>query len=140
MGNRKQAARSCLHTTQKTRTMNYRKIIPAKLLAMALAALSSGAALAQGTIPTTYVYPLSAANTNEPGFIWNVSQVEASNPGTISFAEAELVGDEGTNFADPTAIYSSAAAPGTVSSNALLPITFSIPGVINMNAAGTGGR
>ncbi len=94
--------------------MNYRKNIHAKLLAIALAALSYGAAHAQQiatNIPTTFVYPLSAANTNDPGFIWNVSQVEASNPGNIAFAEAELTGDEGTNFADPSQVYASAAAP-----------------------------
>ncbi|HEY3853710.1 MAG TPA: hypothetical protein VGO67_04880 [Verrucomicrobiae bacterium] len=125
--------------------MNNRRNITAKLLATALAALSYCTAHAQmtttNTLPTTYVYPLSAADTNAPGFIWNVSQVAAANPGTIAFAEAQLAGDEGTNNADPSQAYSVAAGPATVSSNVLLPITFSIPGVINMTeGTGTGGR
>jgi hypothetical protein len=119
--------------------MKNRKILNAKALAVAFAALSCGAALAQmtNTLPATYVYPLSAANTNTPGFIWNVSQVVNAAPPDISFAESELVGEQGTNFADPTEVYSSAAANATVPSNPFLPITFSIPGVINFSQGGS---
>jgi hypothetical protein len=86
--------------------MRNRKLIYAKALTVALAALSCGAALARttNTLPATYVYPLSAANTNAPGFIWNVSQVAASEPGTLGWAESQLAGEEGTNLADPTQI------------------------------------
>jgi len=119
-----------------------RKMIYAKVLTVALAALSYGAALAQmtNTLPTTYVYPLSAANTNDPGFVWNVSQVVNADPPALSWAEGQLVGDEGTNLADPTQIYSSAETNATVPSNPLFPITFIIPGSINFSIAATTGN
>jgi hypothetical protein len=82
---------------------------------------------------------LSAANTNQPGLIWNVSQVAADQLGTLAWAESQLVGQEGTNLADPTEIYSSAAGDATVPSNPFLPITFIIPGSINFSiSAGSG--
>ncbi len=111
-----------------------------KALTMALAALSFCAAHAQttNTLPTTYVYPLSAANTNAPGFIWNVSQVVNAEPDTIAWAESELAGEQGTNMADPTQIYSSASANATVPSNPFLPISFVIPSYINFSQSGPG--
>ena len=118
--------------------------MPAKALTMALAALSCGVALAQTVttnmtpLPTTYVYPVSAANTNNPGFIWNISQVFQTEPDTIAWAQSELEGEVGTNVADPTQVYSGAAANGTVPSNPLAPISFVIPGVINFSIAGPG--
>ena len=126
--------------TNKTRTMKNRLNRHAKALTMALAALSICAAHAQttNTLPTTYAYPLSAANTNAPGFIWNVSQVLNSEVGSISWAESQIAGEQGTNLADPTEIYSSASANATVPSNPLLPISFIIPGSINFSIAGPG--
>jgi hypothetical protein len=122
--------------------MNNRKAIHAKALTVALAALSYGAALAQtNTLPTTYVYPTNAANTNAPGFIWNVSQVFNAEPDTIAWAESQLAGEQGTNLADPTESYSSAAGIGAVPSSPFLPISFSIPGGlygINFSIAGPG--
>jgi hypothetical protein len=110
--------------------MKNRKIRNAKALTVALAALWCGAALAQttNTLPTTYAYPLSDANTNDPGFIWDVSQVVNVQVGSIALAEAQLVGEQGTNLADPTQVYSSAAANATVPSSPYLPISFIIPG------------
>jgi len=116
------------------------KTIHAGALALAVAALAHGTALAQmtNTLPTTYVYPVSAANTNTPGFVWNAYQVLAANPGTIAWAESELAGEQGTNLVDPTQIYSSAAASGTVS-GPNLPVSFLIPGVINFDINGNSG-
>src|SRR5580658_2277424 len=118
--------------------MNYRKILRTTAQAVALAALWHSSALAQmtNTLPTTYVYTLSDANTNDPGFIWNVSQVNASEPGTIAWAESQLDGEQGTNYADPTEIYSSAPTDATVPSNPDLPISFIIPGFINFSIGG----
>ena len=112
--------------------MKNRKIRNAKALTVTLAALWCGAAVAQttNTLPATYAYPLSDANTNEPGFIWNVSQVANAQPGTLAWAESELAGEQGTNLADPSEVYSSASAPATVPSSPFLPITFIIPGGI----------
>ncbi len=120
--------------------MNNRRTQYTKALTAALAALSCGAALAQvsSNVPATYVYPVSAANTNAPGFIWNVSQVATPNPGNLQFTEAQLVGDEGQNLADPTTVYSSASANATVPSNPNLPISFDISGFINFSIAGPG--
>ena len=124
--------------------MNNRKTLYAKALTVAFAALSCGAAFAQTDttnmtpLPTTYVYPVSAANTNAPGFIWNVSQVYQTEPGTIAWAQSQLEGEQGTNVADPTQIYSSATANATVPSNPLAPISFAIPGVINFSISGPG--
>jgi hypothetical protein len=122
--------------------MKNRKTINAKALTVALAALSCGAALAQqsmtNTLPTTYVYPVSAANTNQPGFTWNFSQVFSSEPNALAWAEGQLAGEEGANVADPTQIYSSASAAGTVPSDPTLPVSFIIPGVINFSIAGPG--
>jgi hypothetical protein len=120
--------------------MKNRQIIHAKLLTVALTALSCGAALAQysNNLPTTYVYPVSAANTNAPGFTWNVSQVVNGSMGTIAWAESELAGQQGQNLADPTEVYSSASGNATVTTNADLPISFIIPSYINFSIAGPG--
>src|SRR5208282_1893619 len=111
-----------------------RRTMPARALTAAFTALFCGAALAQTyttnmtPLPTTYVYPVSAANTNDPGFVWNVSQVFQTEPDTIAWARSELEGQRGTNVADPTQVYSSAAANATVPSDPLAPISFIIPG------------
>src|SRR5579863_9514844 len=120
--------------------MKTRKTMHIKALIAALAALSAGAAFAQmtNTLPTNYVYAVSVANTNQPGFIWNFSQVFAGEPNTVAWAESQLAGEQGANVADPTQIYSSASAPGTVPANPDLPITFIIPGSINFSIAGPG--
>lgn len=105
-------------------------------LALTLGALAQCVAMAQtNTLPATYVYPLSAANLSKPGFIWNVSQVAAANPGSLPWAESELEGGEGPNLADPSQVYSSASGSATVPGNPDLPITFSIPGSINFSIA-----
>jgi hypothetical protein len=121
--------------------MNNRQTSLAKALTVALAALSWSAAHAQmtNTLPTTYVYPASAANTNAPGFVWNVSQVNNSEPGSVAWAESQLAGEQGANLADPTEVYSSAPANATVPSNPDLPISFVIPGTINFSIAGAVG-
>ncbi len=131
-----------MYSQNKTQTMNNRKTIHAEALTVALAALSCGAALAQTVttnmtpLPATYVYPVTAANTNAPGFIWNVSQVASTEPGTIAWAQSQLEGQQGSDLADPTQIYSSATANATVPSDPTLPIPFIIPGFINFSIAG----
>jgi hypothetical protein len=84
-------------------------------LVAAVAGLWNGSLGAQtNTLPSTYVMPLSAANTNQPGFIWNCIQTFASEPNTLIWAETQLAGGEGINVADPTQIYSAAPANATV--------------------------
>ena len=109
----------------------------AKVLSV-IGALSCGAALAQtNTLPATYALSVSMANTNQPGFIWNVSQVGATEPDLLTFAEAQLAGVEGINLADPNN-FSTAVGPATVPSDPTAPISFIIPGVINFSKAGPG--
>ncbi len=89
-------------------------------------------------LPATYAYPLAVANTNAPGFIWNVSQVASGEPNSIAWAQAQLNGLEGVNLADPSAYYT-ATGPATVPADPNLPITFLIPDVINFSIVGNSG-
>ncbi|MHB8520676.1 MAG: hypothetical protein ACYDH9_07945 [Limisphaerales bacterium] len=112
-----------------------------KALALLLVAVGLGTASlhAQVSIPPTYVLPSSVGDTNSPGFIWRISEVNAPEPNALSFAEAQLAGFEGVNLADPTAfgIALAAAAPPTPDT---APISFEIATVINLDkAAGSHG-
>ena len=122
---------------------NHLKKQPTIRLAVMLAvgAACGGRLLAQTPIPATYALPLSAADTNQLGFIWNVSQVANHNDGTVAWAELQLAGQEGANMADPTAV-GPATGPASPANPATAPITFFIPSVINLNivAGGTSGN
>ncbi len=124
--------------------MKIRKTLVANVLA-ACGALSCGVALAQtNTLPSIYVSSASLANTNQPGFIWNISEVAATEPNLLNWAESQLAGLEGINLADPTSLGTdgsgaqSATALGIVSSNPNAPISFTIPGTINWAVSSTG--
>ena len=89
---------------------------------------------AQTVISTTYALPVSLADTNQPGFIWNISEVALSEPNQLSWAESQLAGLQGDNLADTNAVgVASGPAPAPASTTA--PISFVIPGVINLSKA-----
>jgi hypothetical protein len=106
-----------------------------------IAALSGAAAHAQTVVPSTYVLPVSAAVTGAPGFIWNVSEVLNSEPNMLSWAELQLIGLEGQNFADPTQVGPAANGgnvadgPAQTANPNTAPISFTISGVINVSKA-----
>ena len=107
----------------------------AKALGPVLAALPCTVALAQTVnIPSTNVLPFSAAATNQPGFIWNISQVTAVSPARLADAETIITGAGGPNLADPNQL-GTASGAGTVPANPNAPISFVIPGVINFSKA-----
>ena len=120
--------------TQPNRYQKPRLAAPLAAI-LAIGALCAGKLPAQTPIPATHVLPLSAADTNQPGFIWNVSQVTTLNPGTVAWSEAQLAGQEGANLADPTAI-GAASAPASPPNPATAPISFVITDVINLNISG----
>jgi hypothetical protein len=97
--------------------------------------LSGGSLLATTTIPTTYVFPVSAVNTNLPGFIFNISEVNATDPRTIAWAEDQLAGLHGDNLADTNAV-GVAVGPADAPNPSTAPISFQIPTVINLNLIG----
>jgi hypothetical protein len=106
-------------------------------LAMALATtwFCVGKLPAQTTvIPTTYAIPSSAADTNQPGFIWNISEVALPSPPNISWAESQLAGLQGVNLADTNA-EGIASGPALAANPPTAPISFVIPGVINLSRA-----
>jgi hypothetical protein len=108
---------------------------------LAAGLLCAGGLLAQTPIPSTYVLPVSAADTNSPGFIWNVSQVAAGEPNQISWAEGQLAGLEGPNMADPNSLGTNGVDPTKIittgpaqpANPATAPISFSITNVINLS-------
>src|SRR5262249_27590158 len=85
---------------------------------------------AQTPVPSTHVLPVSAANTNQPGFAWNVSEVAQSEPNQLAWAEDQLAGLHGDNLADPTVV-GVATGPSSAPNPSTAPISFSDPGVIN---------
>ena len=108
-----------------------------RLLLLGINAGLAGASLeAQVTIPSNYVLPVSAANTNKPGFIWNTVQVFAPQPSRVADANAMLAGEVGVNTADPSAV-NDAAGPATVPSNPQAPISFHLPAVLNFALGST---
>jgi len=107
-------------------------------LTLAVTCLCASKLSAQLTvIQPTFVIPISAADTNAPGFIWNVSEVAASEPNQLSWAESQLAGLEGPNLADTNAV-GIASGPAAAPSSPTAPISFVIPTVINLSKiAGT---
>jgi hypothetical protein len=101
-----------------------------------LAALPCAVALAQTVnIPTNNVLPLSAADTNKPGFIWNIAQVTAISPSRLSDAETIIAGGGGANIVDPNAIGTASGVGMATSPDPSAPISFNIPAVINFSKA-----
>lgn len=89
------------------------------------------------TIPTTYVLPVSAADTSKPGFTWRASQVASVGSDTQNSnqrTEDQLAGLLGPNLVDPT-VQGVADGPGVTNANPNLPTTFTIPTVINLSKA-----
>jgi hypothetical protein len=100
-----------------------------------LAALPGAVALAQTVnIPSANVLPLSAAATNQPGFIWNIAEVSGLSASSLADAETIITGGAGANLADPNQT-GTASGPGTVPANPKAPINFVIPAVINFSKA-----
>src|SRR6185369_10915646 len=88
-------------------TRNMKRLVPSlgKTLCQVLVALPCAVALAQTVnIPSTNVLPLSAADTNKPGFIWNISQVSAVSAANLTDAENIITGAAGPNLADANQI------------------------------------
>jgi hypothetical protein len=107
------------------------------LLILSLLGISAGLAgaslQAQVIIPTDFALPASAADTSKPGFFWNVSEVLAIEPNQLSWAESQLAGLEGQNFADPNAVGEDAAGPAAPANPVGAPISFVIPTSINFS-------
>src|SRR5512140_3853871 len=81
------------------------------VVALAAAALTLTHLQAQTTtLPATFVLPSSAADKTQPGFIWNISEVNNSEPNQLSWAEDQLAGLQGDNLADPAAVGVASAA------------------------------
>ncbi len=113
-----------------------------RLAVLAAAAAAAAALQAQMNMPSpapllpaTYALPVSAADTNKVGFIWNVSQVANSEPNQLAWAEAQLAGLEGVNMADTNAI-GVATGPANPANPPTAPISFIIPTVINLSRVG----
>jgi hypothetical protein len=86
-------------------------------------------------LPATFVLPASAADTNQPGFFWNISQVQNSEPNVLAWAESQLAGLEGNNLANPTNV-GIATGPALPPNPLTAPISFVITNVINLSKAG----
>jgi len=92
-------------------------------------------------VPTTYVLPLSSAVTNKPGFIWNVSEVLNSEPNQLAWAEQQLQGLKGVNYADPNGLGTNGVdfttpittGPAKPANPPTAPISFVITNVINLS-------
>src|SRR5262245_56542184 len=120
--------------------MNYSRDVLCRLaLGAALSAIVTthvcGQAAAPAvTIPETYALPSSAADTTKPGFLFDISQVEANTgPNSLANAEKQLAGLFGDNLADPNAVGDVASGPALPADPSTAPIRFSIPTVININ-------
>jgi hypothetical protein len=75
----------------------------------------------------------------KPGFIWNYSQVADIGTETQNSTQRtidQLAGKLGPNIGDPNA-QGAASGKGTPNSNANLPISFTIPAVINLAISAT---
>jgi hypothetical protein len=106
---------------------------PRLTVGLAIAAFWLGRANAQmTTIATNHVLPISAAVTSQPGFNWNISEVNNAEPNQLAWAEMQLEGLEGDNLADPNAV-GVATGPAQPPSPTTAPISFVIPGVINLS-------
>jgi len=104
-----------------------------RLLLSALACLCAGAATAQPTISTNFALPSSARDTTKPGFVWRIQQVNTNQPNSNLRTELQLAGAMGDNIADPNA-QGPALAPAALASPSTAPLTFELPGTINMSA------
>jgi hypothetical protein len=102
-----------------------------RLLLSALACLCAGAAIAQPTISTNFALPSSAGDTTKPGFVWRIHQVSTNVPNSNLRTEQQLAGAMGDNIADPNA-QGPALAPAAPAGPSTAPLTFEIPGTINM--------
>jgi len=122
-------------TTNQFNSQNMQSKPTQKALQCVLVAVGLGAASlqAQTKIPSTYVLPASAADTTQPGFIFNVSEVLSTEPNRLDWAELQLAGQEGQNFADPSAQAEDASAPGTPLNPPNGPVSFIVPTTINFN-------
>ncbi len=96
---------------------------------------------AQVQIPSDYVLPVSAANTSQPGFIWNVFQNEANQVTSNARAESALAGeliDPNTeapleNYANPDEV-GGADGPGTFLGDPFAStLQFVVSSIINFN-------
>jgi hypothetical protein len=103
-------------------------------IAMAAAMTLAGSiAYGQVTIPETYVLPSSAGVPSARGFIWNISQVDASEPNLLSWAESQLSGEQGPNLADPNAAGEDAVGAATAGSSTSAPISFTLKSTATIN-------
>jgi hypothetical protein len=104
------------------------------IIGAAAAALLAGSAQGQAipVIPTNHIFPASAVVAGKVGFIWNVSEVAAGEPNQLAWAEGQLAGLKGPNLADPSAV-SVASGPAQAANPPTAPISFTIPGVINLS-------
>jgi hypothetical protein len=100
---------------------------------------AGGVAEPQPVISTNFVLPSSQADTSKPGFVWNFHQIrawlpsgQAPRPATLQRAQNQLAGLLGNNDADPNAS-GIASGPAAQPSPLTAPITFLIPGVINLD-------
>jgi hypothetical protein len=84
-------------------------------------------------IPSDFSLPTSAADTSKPGLFWNVSEVLASEPNQLSWAESQLAGIQGQNYADKNAVGEDASGPATPGKDQNAPISFIIPKSINFS-------
>src|SRR6266516_3128638 len=114
--------------------INTKAYLRALVLGLAVTASTVGKLQAQTTIPATHVLPSSAGDTTKPGFIWRFSQVASGEPNQLAWAEDQLAGLHGDNLADPTAA-GVAIGPANPPSPSTAPITFEIPGFINLSKA-----
>ena len=116
--------------------INTKAYLRALALGLAVNASTVGKLQAQTTIPATHVLPSSAGDTNKPGFIWRFSQVASGEPNQLAWAEDQLAGLHGDNLADPTAA-GVAVGPANPPNPSTAPITFEIPGFINLSKSDT---
>src|SRR5579859_7133205 len=91
--------------TNLRESMNHKRTQFSVTVAVAATCLCAVHLQAQLTIvPSTFVLPASVADTNQPGFFWNVSQVANSEPNQLVRAQGQLARLEGNNLADQTAV------------------------------------
>ena len=102
-------------------------------LLLMTAGLLAASLQAQVAVPSTFVVPKSWGDSTKPGFIWNVSEVAASEPNLLTWAEQQLAGLKGLNLADPAAAGEAAAGPASAPNPATAPIQFIVPGTINFS-------
>jgi hypothetical protein len=80
-------------------------------------------------------------DTSKPGFIWNYTQNDQSQPNSVASAESRLAGLIGTNLVDVTVVGAALAAGIPNPTNLFLPAHFEIATTINLDkAAGSNGN